>query len=340
MILTLNCGSQSVVIKSFESGEEVEEFSLKDLDEDNYKPQLRNKLEELGKKYKNVRAVGHRVVHGGDEFKNATILDKEKIKKLEKYSYLAPLHNPNNLLGIKIARKVFNDARQIAVFDTQFYSNLPSKAREYALPEKIREGYGFKRFGFHGISHEYTAKKAAEKVGVPYENSKIISAHLGGGCSVTAIENGQAVDTSMGHTPLEGLAMMTRSGDVDPGIVLELAKNEGVEKADSLLNKESGMIGLAGTQNMLEVINSAEDGDNKSKLALEVFTYRVKKYISAYYGALGGVDIICFTGSIGNGHPKTRKMILDGLPFAEEAEVVQVEPNEELAIYKKVKELL
>lgn len=339
MILTLNCGSQSVVIKSFKNREEIDKFSLKDLNDDNYKSKLKNKLEELGEKYKSVVAVGHRVVHGGDEFKSTTVLDKEKIEKLEEYSYLAPLHNPNNLLGIKIARKVFSDAKQIAVFDTQFYSNLPSKAREYALPEKIREKYGFKRFGFHGISHEYTAKKAAEKAGINFETAKIISAHLGGGCSVTAIKNGEAIDTSMGYTPLEGLVMMTRSGDVDPGIVLELARSEGIEETDNLLNKKSGMVGLAGTQNMLEVINDAEDGNEKAKLAFKIFTYRVKKYISAYYGVLGGADIICFTGSIGNGHPKTREIILDGLPFAEDAKIVKVEPNEELAIYKKVKKL-
>ncbi|MGM0439289.1 MAG: acetate/propionate family kinase [Patescibacteria group bacterium] len=340
MILTLNCGSQSVVIKSFKDGKEIDKFSLKDLNDDNYKPKLKNKLEELGKKYEGVVAVGHRVVHGGDEFNSTTILDEEKIKKLEKYNYLAPLHNPNNLLGIKIAKKVFSDAKQVAVFDTQFYSNLPSKAREYALPKEIREKYGFKRFGFHGISHEYTAKKAAKQVGISFESAKIISAHLGGGCSVAAIKNGEAIDTSMGHTPLEGLAMMTRSGDVDPGVVLELAKNEGIEKTDNLLNKKSGMVGLAGTQNMLKVIKDAESGDEKAALALNVFTYRVKKYISAYYGVLGGADIICFTGSIGNGHPKTREMILDGLPFSGEIEVVKIEPNEELAIYEKVKKIV
>ena len=337
MILTLNCGSQSVVIKSFKDGKEIDEFSLEGLTEENYKVKLKEKLQELGEKYTDVKAVGHRVVHGGDKFKTTTLLDEDKLQELGKYNHLAPLHNPNNLAGIKMAKQVFVDAKQVAVFDTQFYSDLPKKAREYALPKKIRDKHGFKRFGFHGISHEYASKKAAKEAGLSFEKSKIISAHLGGGCSVTAIKNGKAVDTSMGHTPLEGVAMMTRSGDVDPGIVLELVKNEGLKETDDLLNKKSGMVGLAGTQNMLRVIKDAEKGGDDAKLALQVFTYKGKKYISSYYGALGGCDLICFTGSIGNGDPKTREMILKDLPFAEEAEIVRVKPNEELAIYEKVK---
>ncbi len=340
MILTLNCGSQSVVIKSFKGDEEVDEFSLEDLNDENYKDKLKQKLEELGKKYEGVEAVGHRVVHGGDQFKKTTLLDEDKIKQLEKYNHLAPLHNPNNLAGIKMAKKVFANAKQVAVFDTQFYSDLPEEARQYALPKDIREKHNFKRFGFHGISHEFTAKKASQKAEISFKSSKIISAHLGGGCSVTAIKNGKAIDTSMGHTPLEGVVMMTRSGDVDPGIVLEIVKSEGIEEAEVLLNKKSGMIGLAGTQNMLKVLEDSEEECGEAKLALKVFTYRIKKYISSYYGVLGGCDLICFTGSIGNGDPKTRSMILEGLPFAEEVEIVKVKPNEELAIYKKVKSLI
>ena len=327
------------MIAVFKEGKLKEEASLTDLTDENYKSKLRSKLKELGRKY-SPQAVGHRVVHGGEKFREEIVLDKKKIKNLEEYNHLAPLHNPKNLMGIKAAKEVFNKAKQIAVFDTQFYSDLPSKAYEYPLPEEIREKYGFRRFGFHGISHEYASKKAADEVGLRYEDSSIISAHLGGGCSVTAIKNGKAVDTSMGHTPLEGVAMMTRSGDIDPGIVLELVKNEGLKKTDNILNKKSGMVGLAGTQNMLEIINKAKKGDKKSRLAMEVFTYRVKKYISAYYGAMGGVDLICFTGSIGNGDPKTRSMILKDLPFTEEVKVVEVKPNEELAIAKKVEKLL
>ena len=339
MILTLNCGSQSVVIAAFEGEELKEEVSLNDLTDKNYKSKLESKLDELGDKY-SPETVGHRVVHGGEEFRESIVLDEENIKKLEKFNHLAPLHNPKNLMGIRAAKEIFNEATQVAVFDTQFYGDLPIEAYQYGLPEEIREKYGFRRFGFHGISHEYASKKAAEKAGLEFNKSKIISAHLGGGCSVTAIKNGKAVDTSMGHTPLEGVVMMTRSGDVDPGIVLELAKNEGIEETDTLLNKESGMKGLAGTQNMLEIINKSKKGDKRSQLAMKVFSYRVKKYISAYYGVMGGVDLISFTGSIGNGDPKTRSMILKDLPFAEEAKVVGVKPNEELAIAKKVEKLL
>ena len=339
MILTLNCGSQSVVIAIFKGEELKEEISLNDLTDKNYKSKLESKLNELGDKY-SPEAIGHRVVHGGEEFRESIVLDEENIKKLEEFNHLAPLHNPKNLMGIRAAKKAFNKATQVAIFDTQLYGDLPIEAYQYGLSKEIIEKYGFRRFGFHGISHEYASKKAAEKVGLEFNKSKIISAHLGGGCSVTAIKNGKAIDTSMGHTPLEGVIMMTRSGDVDPGIVLELAKNEGIEETDTLLNKKSGMKGLAGTQNMLEIINKSKKGDKRSQLAMKVFSYRVKKYISAYYGVMGGVDLICFTGSIGNGDQKTRDMILDGLPFVKDAEVIKVKPNEELAIARKVKKII
>lgn len=339
MILTLNCGSQSVVIAIFEGEKLKEEISLNNLTDKNYKLKLESKLEELGGKY-SPQAVGHRVVHGGEGFRETVVIDEKKIKKLEEFNHLAPLHNPKNLMGIKAARRVFNEAIQVAIFDTQFYRDLPVKAYQYGLPQKIRKNYGFRRFGFHGISHEYASKKAAQESGFDFKKAKIISAHLGGGCSVTAIKHGKAIDTSMGHTPLEGVVMMTRSGDVDPGIVLELARKEGVEEADKLLNKESGMMGLAGTQDMLKIIKKSKKGDRKSQLALNVFSYRVKKYISAYYGAMGGVDLISFTGSIGNGDQKIRKMILEGLPFLDGVKVVKVKPNEELAIARKTRKII
>jgi acetate kinase len=338
MILSLNCGSQSVAWKLFEDEEEVAEGSVNNLKDEDYSEKLREELEVIGEKYKNINVVGHRVVHGGTEIKEPVLINEENLEKIEEFNSLAPLHNPKNVLGIKIAKEIFKEAKQVAVFDTEFYSDLPHFAKTYALPEELREK--FQRFGFHGISHEYAAQKAAEEAGKNFNELKIISVHLGGGGSITAIKNGKAIDTSMGFTPLEGLIMMTRSGDIDPGIVLKIAKEVGIEKAEDILNKKSGMEGLCGSQNMLKVIEKAEEGGIIEKEALEIFVYRIRKYIGSYYVALGGLDLICFTGSIGNGHPKTREMILENLPFSESFDVVAIKPNEEEAIAKKAKMFL
>ncbi len=332
MILSLNCGSQSVAWKLFESKKEVDSGSVNGLKDDNYEERLENEIKKIKEKHENLSAVGHRVVHGGKQFTIPIIIDDDNLKSLESFNSLAPLHNPKNILGIKLARKIFKKARQVAVFDTEFYGDLPWVVKNYALPDEIRER--FYKFGFHGISHEYASKKAAKDIGKDFENLKIISIHLGGGCSITAIKNGKAIDTSMGFTPLEGLAMMTRSGDIDPGIVLALVKEFGMEKANEILNKRSGMQGLCGTQNMLHIVENSEN--EKEKRALEIFVYRIRKYIGSYYVILGGVDLICFTGSIGNGHPKTREMILGGLPFTDDFKVIQVKPDEEAAIAEKV----
>lgn len=335
MILTLNCGSQSIALKVFDNKlKKLKDVAVNDLTEENYKKKLKQSLINIEEEFPEVKDVGHRVVHGGTGFQESTLIDDENLKELEKFNNWAPLHNPLNILGIKLAREIFENARQIAVFDTEFYSELPQEAKTYGLPEKFRKEGKFRRFGFHGISHEYAAKKAAEEI-ASFEDLKIISLHLGGGCSICAIDKGKAVDTSMGFTPLEGLIMMTRSGNVDPGIVLEIAREEGIEKADNILNKKSGMKGLTDTQSMLEVLEKIKKGDKKAEKALSLFVYRIKKYIGSYYAILGGCDLVCFTGSIGNGSEKIRSMVIDDLPF--DLKIFPIKPNEELAIAKKVK---
>jgi len=310
MILVLNCGSQSIKWKVFDK-----KFKLKNQGKVSNKKALKKELKKIQEE---IDLVGHRVVHGGDEFLKPTKITKSVLKKLKKYNKLAPLHNPYNLLGVKIAQKIFPKAKHVAVFDTEFFTDLPFVSKNYALPEKLRKKY--KRFGFHGISHEYVSQKV--------KSSRVISCHLGGGCSITAIKNGKAIDTSMGFTPMEGLIMMTRSGDIDPGIVLDLGK-----KAKKILNKQSGMKGLTGEDKMLKILKKK---NKKNKQALEMFVYRIRKYIGAYYAILGGCDVLVFTGMIGAGDLITRKLVCKDLKILKGVKVISIKPEEELAIAQKI----
>ncbi|MFH1575321.1 MAG: acetate/propionate family kinase, partial [Candidatus Nealsonbacteria bacterium] len=290
-------------------------------------------LNELSNLNGLIKVVGHRVVHGGQKFRNPTQVTPSILKELHKYDKLAPLHNPFNLLGIEVALKVFPKIKQIAVFDTGFYKDLPEEALIYTLPESVRKKYGFQRFGFHGISHKYAAALSCGK--------KVISCHLGGGCSISAVKNGQAIDTSMGFTPLEGLIMMSRCGDIDPGIVLELAKTLSPQKADKILNHESGLKGICGSSDMKEILKKADEGDKKANLALKIFVYRIQKYIGAYFAILGGCDTLVFTGAIGAGSLRIRQMICRGLTILNKpnkVKILTVKPNEELAIAQEIYE--
>ncbi len=341
MILVLDCGSQSIKWKLFKKKDlklikkgKREVFNPKD-----YQNFLTKELNKLDNYKKDIRIIGHRVVHGGEKFKKPIKINKKILKELEKFNKLAPLHNPFNVLGIKIAKKIFPRVPKIAVFDTEFYSNLPKKAYIYPLPENIRRKYRFQRFGFHGISHEYVAKTAAKKIKKPFEKLKIITCHLGGGASITAIKNGKAIDTSMGFTPMEGLVMMTRCGDIDSGIVLELVKNFSVKETDRLLNIESGIKGISGEGEMLEVLKKAKTGDKKAKLALEIFIYKIQKYIGAYFAILEGCDLLIFTGAIGSGSAKIRNSICKNLTILENTKILTIKTDEELAIAKKIKAL-
>ncbi len=263
-----------------------------------------------------VAAVGHRVVHGGEAFVESQLITDEVIATVEDFCSLAPLHNPPNLVGIRAAMRAFPDAPHVAVFDTAFHQTMPKHAYVYALPYELYAEKRIRRYGFHGTSHRFVTQRAAELLGVPVDQFNAITCHLGNGCSLTAVKGGQSVDTSMGLTPLEGMVMGTRSGDIDPAIIFHLCGREGMELAevDKMLNKKSGLLGLSGvTNDVREITEAAEQGHERAELALQVFAYRVKKYIGAYLAVLGRTDAIVFTGGIGENAAGMRSRICTGL---------------------------
>jgi acetate kinase len=261
------------------------------------------------------RAVVHRVVHGGEKFAKPTLLDDRVLTALDDVGALASLHNPPALQMIRRARAVFESAPHYAVFDTAFHATLPRPALEYALPAAVRERYGIRRFGFHGISHEYVMHRAAACLRSTVDHLRIVSCHLGNGASIAAIDRGRCVDTSMGMTPLEGLVMGTRCGDIDPGILLELMRTHDRETLERMLSRESGLRGMTGTNDVRVIEQRARDGDERCVLALDLFTYRVRKYIGAYAATMGGVDAIAFTGGIGENSAAVRQRCTERLDF-------------------------
>ena len=260
-------------------------------------------------------AVGHRVVHGGDAFQEPTLVNEEVIETIRSLIPLAPLHNPANLEGLEALYNRYPNLPQIAVFDTAFHQSMPEHAYTYPIPYKLSKASNIRRYGFHGTSHAYVAKEAAKMLNKELNTLNLITLHLGNGASVTAIRSGKSIDTSMGLTPLEGLMMGTRSGDIDPAIIPYLSHNSemDIDTIDKMLNKESGLKGICGTNDMREVIDHAEHNDPLSTLALEMYTYRIKKYIGAYTVALGHVDAIVFTGGIGEHAGRVREMVCEGL---------------------------
>ena len=262
-----------------------------------------------------IAAVGHRVVHGGESFHSPTVIDREIIEAIKKNIPLAPLHNPSNLTGIEVALNIFPDSPQIAVFDTAFHQTIPQKAYVYALPYCLYEKHKVRRYGFHGTSHSFVAGKCAEYTGKPLNELNLITIHLGNGASMAAIKKGKCIDTSMGMTPLEGLVMGTRSGDVDPALPFFLADhlNMTLKDIDNLLNRESGLKGICGINDMREIIKRKEGGDKHAGIALDVYTYRIKKYIGAYYAALENLDAIVFTAGIGENSPDIRYLCCEKL---------------------------
>ncbi len=272
--------------------------------------------EKLGaiKDLSEISAVGHRVVHGGEKFASSVLIDDEVMKVLEENVDLAPLHNPPNIMGIKAVQKLLPNVPNVAVFDTAFHQSIPEKAYIYALPYELYEKHGIRRYGFHGTSHRYVSRRAAEILGKPYESLKIITAHLGNGASIAAIMNGRSVDTSMGFTPLEGLVMGTRSGDIDPAIVVHLQTKLGmsVDEVYTLLNKKSGVLGIYGkSSDMRDIEDAALEGDRLARLALDVYEYRIAKYIGAYAAAMNGVDVIVFTAGVGENSPIIREEVCE-----------------------------
>ncbi|MFW6140246.1 MAG: acetate/propionate family kinase [Acidobacteriota bacterium] len=284
-----------------------------------------------------IDAVGHRVVHGGESFKSSTVITKEVISAIEQNSPLAPLHNPPNLTGIKVARSLFPDAPQVAVFDTAFHQSISKKAYLYAVPYELYEKHKVRRYGFHGTSHDYVAQKGAAYLKQPMENLNLITVHLGNGASVAAVKKGKCTDTSMGLTPLEGLVMGTRSGDIDPALPFFLSKNldMSIDDIDALLNKKSGLKGLCGINDMREIEQRAASGDERANTALDVYSLRIKKYIGAYYAELGHLDAVIFTAGIGENSPKIRSMCCEGL----EELGLEVDPEKNKTKSDKVREI-
>ncbi len=263
-----------------------------------------------------VNLVGHRVVHGGEDFSSTCEITQEVKNKINELAPLAPLHNPANLIGIQVAEKIFTKAKQVAVFDTSFHHSMPAQAYRYAIPTKLYTEHGVRVYGFHGTSHKFVADRCASLMEKPLSGLNAITIHLGNGASMAAIKNGKSIDTTLGLTPLPGLVMGTRSGDIDPGVIFYLNEtlNYSLSEIKNLLNKESGLKGLAGDNDMRGVTERAEQGDKEANLAIAVYTYRIKKYIGAYMAAIGTkLDAIIFTAGVGENSAIIRSMSVDGL---------------------------
>ncbi len=347
-ILVLNCGSSSVKYKLIESENGnvlaeggVEKIGLPDsflkfkrpdgsketitVSMPDHKEAVKNVLKILTdpkegviKSFDEIHAVGHRVVHGMEKFNKSVLITPEVIGKVKECYPVAPLHNPANITGIEAITDLIPGVPQVAVFDTAFHQTMPAKAFMYALPYEDYEKYGVRRYGFHGTSHRYVSRRACEFLGVPYEQQRIITCHIGNGGSITAIKDGISVDTSMGLTPTEGLMMGTRVGDVDPGALTYLMKCEGLD-ADGLgnvINKKSGVLGISGiSSDMRDIEDAIAAGNERAKLAMDMYEYRILKYIGAYTAVLGGADIIVFTAGVGENSPELREAVCEKLAY-------------------------
>ena len=312
-----------------------------------------------------IDAVGHRVVHGGESFSKSVLIDEKVMQAIRDCIELAPLHNPPNIIGIEACQQLMPNTPMVAVFDTAFHQTMPAKSYMYAVPYEAYEKYGVRKYGFHGTSHKYVSAKAAEFLGKPLEELKMVTCHLGNGSSICAVKNGKAMDTSMGFTPLDGILMGTRSGSVDPAILTFLMGKEGMDaKAmDNYLNKKSGVLGVSGvSSDFRDLDKAAEEGNERAQLALDMFTYRVTKYIGEYAAAMNGVDVILFTAGVGENNPILRKDVCAGLTYLgveideqannrkggvfefstpnSKVKVLVVSTNEELAIARDTKQVL
>lgn len=318
LILVLNSGSSSIKYKLFDIADNLEKTLSKGLVErigvkiPSHKEALEAILNKVGSK---IGAVGHRVVHGGDRFSKSVLIDDNVIKAIEDFTELAPLHNPPSLLTINESRKILSGVPHVAVFDTAFYYDMPEYVYFYAIPYKFYEKYKIRKYGFHGTSHRYVSEQASRLLKRPLKELRLITCHLGNGCSITAVQNGRAIDTSMGFTPLEGLVMGTRSGDLDPAIIPYIMEKENIDAAAvvEMLNKKSGLLGVSGLTNDMRELMQKRDKNKKVKLALDIFTYRIKKYIGAYTGVMSGCDAMIFTGGIGENNPGLIDEICEGV---------------------------
>lgn len=344
-ILVLNSGSSSIKFQIIEmpSKKVICQGLVERIGQDNsvlhYKTELQNSKEQLTianhgeglqlvaqrmlspevgviQSADEIAAVGHRVVHGGNLFSDTVLIDDAVKQAIKELFSLAPLHNPANYEGIEVAEKVFSASKQVAVFDTAFHQSIPQKAYQYAIPQELLKEHKIRLYGFHGTSHKYVSKKAIDQLGNPRE-SKIISIHLGNGSSMTAVKNGKSIDHSLGFTPSTGLVMGTRSGDIDHSIVGYLVDNLGytIKEADALLNKKSGLFGLTGKSDLRDIVEAAQKGDTACQNAIDIMTYRIKKYIGAYAAAMNGVDAIIFTAGIGENAALIREKVCADLSY-------------------------
>lgn len=318
-ILVFNAGSSSLKFElfDFQTLRSLYEYHFEEIGSDKmgeYTKKAFHMLQSFLHKGK-IMKIGHRVVHGGAKYSKSTLISNKVIADIRKFSNLAPLHNPANLAVILACKKLFPKIPQVACFDTAFHHTIPEKAYLYALPRSLFKKYGVRKYGFHGLSHEYVFHEAQKKLGKS-KTKRTITCHLGNGCSLTAILDGKSVDTTMGFTPLEGIPMGTRSGDIDPGIIFFLArKGWKIQKIEHMLQHESGFKGMAGVSDVRTVLKKAKHGNRQAKLALEIFCYRTAKAISGLTASLGGLDCLVFTGGIGEHAGNLRKKIVSMLPF-------------------------
>ena len=362
LILVINCGSSSAKYQLFDVKKRrslakglIERIGSPGYCENHYEAialivdALTDKKTGAIKSTFEIDGIGHRVVHGGEEFKTSALITGKVIKSIEKYAELAPLHNPPSLSGIKACIDILKGIPQVAVFDTSFHQTMPEKAFLYGLPYKCYEKHGIRKYGFHGTSHRWVAKAAARELNKPIERLKIITCHLGNGCSMAAVDKGESIDTTMGFTPLEGLLMGTRSGDLDPAVVFYLMDKENLSPRhiSDILNKKSGLLGVSGVSNdMRDLLKASRSKNAKSsmraKLAIEIFTYRIEKYIGAYQAAMKGLDAVVFTAGIGEHNPWLISRIKSDLKSVVNKKVkfLVIPTNEELSIARDTYEII
>lgn len=344
-IFVLNCGAGSVKFALFEYGKsfkmllkgsaerigldqsyielesENHEKRTIDVKLENHKSALQIVLKQLNSEEvfesKTLDCIGHRVVHGGSDLRGAVEIDEDVLAQVREYSKYAPLHNPANIAGIEACQQLFPGVPNIAMFDTGIFADLPERARIYAIPKRLSEKYQIRRFGFQGISHKYVAEKTADILGKPLEKLKLITCHLGNGCSVAAFDEGKAVETSMGMTPLEGLVMASRSGDIDPAVIIYLIEKTEItaREIDEILNHKSGLLGLCGKKDMRDILEALKNNDKAAERAIDIFVHRIKKYLGAYIAILNGLDAVVFTAGIGENCPDIREKILDNFGY-------------------------
>lgn len=347
-ILVINSGSSSIKYKLFQMPQEevVSQGLIEHIGEKGSKTKDHyTGLKIILGNMHSICAVGHRVVHGQELFKRPVLINRPVMIKIRQSCPIAPIHNPANLAGILACKKLLPRVKQAAVFDTAFHQTLPDYAYVYGLPYAYYQRLGIRKYGFHGTSHEYVAQETARILSKPLNKLKIITCHLGNGCSITAIEKGKSIDTSMGFTPLEGLVMGTRCGDIDPALVTYLMQRKRltISQIDDILNKESGLKGISGLSNDMRVLEKRyKAGDKRVKLAIDIFIYRIKKYIGAYTAIMNGVDALVFTAGIGEHQKRIRKEICRGIfsYFKQKPKILVIPTNEELMIARQTYDLV